>query len=86
MGANVAESLKSWLLNQMNTKDALDGVAVTVKLAVSELGSRSVARELRRLADSLERTGDIPGWKFPAAQERSKTRLRSTTGTSTNHS
>ena len=82
----MAESLKSWLLHQMNAKDALDGVAVTVKLAVSEFGSRSVARELRRLADCLERTGDVPGWKFPVTEERSKTRLRPVTGTSTNHS
>jgi len=69
-------SLKHWLLRQLNARDSLDGVAVTVKVAVTEFGTKTVARELRSLADYLERNGNIPGWNFPAAQS---TRLRSRT-------
>ena len=70
-------SFKNWLLRQLNANDALDGIDVTVKFAVTELGSKTVVRELRRLADYLERTGEVPGWKFPATSaERLKTRTR----------
>ena len=62
----------------MNAKNVLDGIAVIVKLAVSETGPKTVIRELRRLADHLERTGDVPGWKFPADHERTKVRLQPT--------
>ena len=43
----------------------MDGVAVTVKLAANELGCYKVAKELRRLADYLEHSGQVPGWNFP---------------------
>ncbi len=43
-----------WLLKQLNTDDALDAVVVSVKLAVSVKGKKTVATELRRMADSLE--------------------------------
>jgi len=68
----VALSIKHWLLRQLNANDSLDGVAVTVKLAVTEYGPKPVARELRKFADLLERTGEVPGWKFPAAPPRLK--------------
>jgi hypothetical protein len=35
--------LRHWLLKQMNARDTLDGVAVTVKLAVTEFGAKSCA-------------------------------------------
>lgn len=73
-------SLKHWLLRQLNARDSLDGVAVTVKVAVTEFGTKTVARELRRLADNLERNGNIPGWNFPAVHSthlRSRTRASS---------
>ncbi|HJT01672.1 MAG TPA: hypothetical protein VJ756_21440 [Terriglobales bacterium] len=68
----MALSIKHWLLRQLNANDSLDGVAVTVKLAVTEYGPKPVARELRKFADSLERTGEVPGWKFPAPTPRLK--------------
>ncbi|HLK34593.1 MAG TPA: hypothetical protein VKT29_15975 [Terriglobales bacterium] len=68
----MALSIKHWLLRQLNANDSLDGVAVTVKLAVTEYGPKPVARELRKFADSLERTGEVPGWKFPAPIPRLK--------------
>jgi len=61
----VARSVRNWLLRQLNAKDPLDGIVVTVKLALIELGTKTVAKELRRLADCLERTGRLPGWNFP---------------------
>ena len=68
----MALSIKHWLLRQLNANDSLDGVAVTVKLAVAEYGPKAVARELRKFADNLERTGEVPGWKFPAPAARLK--------------
>lgn len=68
----MALSIKHWLLRQLNASDSLDGVAVTVKLAVAEYGPKAVARELRKFADNLERTGQVPGWKFPAPVPRLK--------------
>ena len=64
-GWQVAPSVRNWLLRQLNAKDSLDGIVVTVKLAIIELGTKTVAKELRRLADCLERTGHLPGWNFP---------------------
>jgi hypothetical protein len=58
-------AIRRWLLKQLNTNDTLDAVALTVKLAVSEKGNKKVAKELRQMADSLERTGSIQGWSFP---------------------
>jgi len=65
----VALQIGQWLLKKMNARDALDGVAVTVKLAVNQFGSKTVADELRYLAEYLERTGEVPGWKFPSELE-----------------
>ncbi len=48
----------------MNARDSLDGVTVTVKLAVCEFGPKRVARELRSMADLLECRGTLPGLKF----------------------
>jgi hypothetical protein len=48
----------------MNARDSLDGVSVTVKLAVTEFGPKRVARELRSMAASLDRRGMLPGWNF----------------------
>jgi hypothetical protein len=48
----------------MNARDSLDGVTVTVKLAVTEFGPKRVARELRSMATSLECRGTLPGWNF----------------------
>jgi hypothetical protein len=45
----------------------MDGVALVVKLAVSEFGPKKVASELRRLALRLDRYGELPGWKFPSS-------------------
>jgi len=59
------ESVTKWLLEQLNAKDTLDAVAITVKLAVREMGSERVAEELRGLADYLDDKGDAPGWTFP---------------------
>ena len=68
----MALSIKHWLLRQLNANDSFDGVAVTVKLAVAEYGPKPVARELRKFADCLERTGQVRGWKFPAPVARMK--------------
>ncbi len=57
-------AIQNWLLKQMNARDSLDGVTVTVKLAVSEFGAKRVARELRSMAANLECRGMLPGWKF----------------------
>jgi hypothetical protein len=57
--------IRRWLLNQLNAKNTLDAVVVAVELAVSDKGDKKVAKELRRMADSLERTGNIRGWTFP---------------------
>ncbi len=48
----------------MNARDSLDGVTVTVKLAVYEFGAKRVARELRSMAELLECRGRLPGLKF----------------------
>lgn len=48
----------------MNARDSLDGVTMTVKLAVCEFGAKRVARELRSMAANLECRGMLPGWKF----------------------
>jgi hypothetical protein len=58
-------AIRRWLLKQLNTKDTLDAVALTVRLAVSDKGNKRVAKELRQMADSLEKTGNIQGWSFP---------------------
>jgi hypothetical protein len=58
-------AIRRWLLKQLNTRDTLDAVVLTVKLAVSEKGNKKVVRELRQMADSLEKTGSIQGWSFP---------------------
>jgi hypothetical protein len=57
--------IHSWLLKQLYADDALDAVAVTVKLAVAEFGCKRVAEELRRIAMSLERSGNVQGLSFP---------------------
>ena len=61
----MARAIRNWLLRQLNSKDVLDGVTVTVKVAVEELGSKTVAAELRRIAKQLESTGNVKGWRFP---------------------
>jgi hypothetical protein len=61
----LARAIRNWLLRQLNSKNVLDGVTVTVKVAVEELGARTVASELRRIAKHLEKTGNMPGWRFP---------------------
>ena len=48
----------------MNARDSLDGLTVTVKLAVTEFGAKRVARELRSMAASLECRGGLPGLNF----------------------
>ena len=53
------------LLKQLNTNDTLDAVVLTVKLAVSDKGKRKVARELRRMADRLEKTGSVRDGSLP---------------------
>ncbi len=59
------QSVTKWLLEQLNARDTLDAVAITVKLAVQEMGSERVAEELRGLADYLDDRGNVPGWNFP---------------------
>jgi hypothetical protein len=73
----VADAIREWLLQQLHANDSLDGVAVVVKLAVTEFGSKPVAQELRKLARYLETTGEVPGWKFPAESVKAKSRVRS---------
>jgi hypothetical protein len=63
-GEQVRLAIRDWLLKQMNARDSLDGVTVTVKLAVTEFGPKRVARELRSMAASLDRRGMLPGWNF----------------------
>ena len=62
--------LRHWLLKQMNARDTLDGVALTVKLAVTEFGTKRVARELRSWAEYLEKARTVPGWHFPPSVDR----------------
>jgi len=62
--------LRNWLLKQMNARDSLDGVSVTVKLAVTQFGTKRVAHELRSWAAYLERAGTVPGWRFPTSTDR----------------
>ncbi|MGZ4813108.1 MAG: hypothetical protein ACXVZI_10100 [Terriglobales bacterium] len=57
-------AIRDWLLKQMNARDSLDGITVTVKLSVTEFGPKRVARELRSMAASLDRRGMLPGWNF----------------------
>ena len=61
----MARAIRNWLLRQLNSKNVLDGVTVIIKVAVEELGARTVASELRRIAKHLEKTGNVPGWRFP---------------------
>jgi hypothetical protein len=62
--------LRNWLLKQMHARDTLDGVALTVKLAVTQFGTKRVAQELRSWAEYLERKGTVPGWHFPSSADR----------------
>jgi hypothetical protein len=64
-GGERLQSITEWLLQQLNARDSLDAVAITVKIAVQEMGSERVAEELRGLAEYLEDRGDTPGWNFP---------------------
>ena len=57
-------AIRRWLLGQLNTNDTLDEVVLSVKLAVSDKGTKTVAKELRRMADRLEKTGSIRRWSF----------------------
>ena len=57
--------IRSWLLKQLNTDDTLDALALVVKITVSDKGKTRVAKELRRMAASLESTGTLRGWSFP---------------------
>jgi hypothetical protein len=66
----MAKVIRNWLLRQLNSNDVLDGVSVTVKLAVEELGAKTVAEELRRIARQLEGSGNFAGWQFPRESER----------------
>ncbi len=68
--------IRDWLLEQMNARDSLDAVAVTVKLAMAEFGPRRVARELRSMASRLELQGKLPGWKFPQEMPAKSDRRR----------
>jgi hypothetical protein len=61
----MAPKIRDWILQQMNARDAMDGVLLVVKLAVRDFGPKKVARELHRLAARLEHYSDLPGWKFP---------------------
>ena len=72
----MADAIREWLLQQLHASDTLQGVAVVVKVAVAEFGSKPVAQELRKIARHLERTGEVPGWKFPVASVK-KSRARS---------
>jgi hypothetical protein len=68
----VALQIRNWLLRQMNARDSMDGVIVTVKVAVAEFGPKQVAQRLRHLADSLERTGALPGLQLTPGESQSK--------------
>ena len=57
--------IRKWLLKQLNTTDTLDALAPVVKIAVSDKGKAKVAKDLRRMAASLESTGRLRGWSFP---------------------
>lgn len=71
------DAIREWLLQQLHANNTLEGVAVVVKVAVSEFGSKPVAQELRKIARHLERTGEMPGWKFPVEAAKTRTRVRS---------
>ena len=58
-------TVRKWLLKQLNTNDTLDAVALVVKIAVSDKGTKRVAKELRQMANGLEKTGTVRGWTFP---------------------
>jgi hypothetical protein len=73
----VADAIREWLLQQLHASDTLQGVAVVIKVAVAEFGSKPVAQELRKIARHLERTGEVPGWKFPVGSVKTKSRARS---------
>jgi hypothetical protein len=57
--------IRRWLLKQLHTDDTLDALALVVKITVSDKGKTRVAKELRRMAASLESTGGLRGWSFP---------------------
>ncbi len=57
--------IRRWLLKPLNTDDTLDALALVVKITVSDKGETKVAKELRRMAASLESTGSLRGWTFP---------------------
>ena len=65
-------AIRDWLLKQMNARDSLDGLTVTVKLAVTEFGPKRVARELRTMAKVLECRGGLPGLNFDGIQANAK--------------
>jgi len=57
--------IRRWLLKQLKTDDTLDALALVVKITGSDKGKARVAKELRRMAASLESTGGPRGWSFP---------------------
>lgn len=57
--------IRTWLLKRLKAKNTLDAVGVAVEVAVADKGEKKVAKELRRMANSLETTGSIRGWSFP---------------------
>ena len=58
-------AIRRWLLKQLHTDDTFDALALVVKITVSDKGETRVAKELRRMATSLESTGSLRGWSFP---------------------
>jgi hypothetical protein len=58
-------AIRRWFLKQLHTKDTLDALAVSVTIAVSDKGTKKVAKELRLMADGLDKTGSVRGWSFP---------------------
>jgi len=58
-------AIRSWFLKQLHTKDTLDALAVSVKIAVSDKGRKKVAKELRLMADCLDKAGSVRGWSIP---------------------
>lgn len=57
--------IRRWLLKRLNAKNTLDAVVVAVELAASDKGDKKVAKELRRMADSLERRAIFAVGIFP---------------------
>jgi hypothetical protein len=64
----MALAIQCWLLKQLNADNGLDAVKVTIKFAVRQFGTKKVAKELRTLADYLEKSGTVSGWIFPQQQ------------------